>query len=145
MSSIRLEICCVIIRVISIFFFVEIYLFIHHFSTGIEAAVASFQVRHPNILSFLHSTEVESVEGSSSRVTIYIVTEPVMPLSEKIKELGLEGAQRYDCSNLLEELLYSFAHSISDGRTPNTTPPFYYMISNSCIAFHSFRDNLYFL
>jgi hypothetical protein len=128
------------------FFFVEIYLFIHHFSTGIEAAVASFQVRHPNILSFLHSTEVESVEGSSSRVTIYIVTEPVMPLSEKIKELGLEGAQRYDCSNLLEELLYSFAHSISDGRTPNTTPPpFYYMISNSCIAFHSFRDNLYFL
>ncbi|KAF9661431.1 hypothetical protein SADUNF_Sadunf19G0068000 [Salix dunnii] len=51
-------------------------------------------VRHPNILSFLHSTEVESVEGSSSRVTIYIVTEPVMPLSEKIKELGLEGTQR---------------------------------------------------
>ncbi|KAG5224463.1 inactive serine/threonine-protein kinase [Salix suchowensis] len=51
-------------------------------------------VRHPNILSFLHSTEVETVEGSSSRVTIYIVTEPVMPLSEKIKELGLEGTQR---------------------------------------------------
>ncbi|KAG6737703.1 hypothetical protein POTOM_059231 [Populus tomentosa] len=51
-------------------------------------------VRHPNILSFLHSTEVESVEGSSSRITIYIVTEPVMPLSEKIKELGLEGTQR---------------------------------------------------
>ncbi|KAJ6697019.1 hypothetical protein OIU85_003386 [Salix viminalis] len=51
-------------------------------------------VRHPNILSFLHSTEVETVEGSSSRITIYIVTEPVMPLSEKIKELGLEGTQR---------------------------------------------------
>ncbi|KAI5555073.1 hypothetical protein BDE02_19G056500 [Populus trichocarpa] len=51
-------------------------------------------VRHPNILSFLHSTEVESFEGSSSRITIYIVTEPVMPLSEKIKELGLEGTQR---------------------------------------------------
>jgi hypothetical protein len=106
------------------FLFVEIYLFKHHFPTSIEAAVASFQVRHPNILSFLHSTEVESVEGSSSRVTIYIVTEPVMPLSEKIKELGLEGAQRYDCSNLLE-LLYSFAHSISDGRTPNTPPSFF--------------------
>lgn len=53
-----------------------------------------FQVRHPNILSFLHSTEVEA-DGSGSKHAIYIVTEPVMPLSEKIKELGLEGAQRY--------------------------------------------------
>ncbi|KAJ4720242.1 Protein kinase family protein with ARM repeat domain [Melia azedarach] len=51
-------------------------------------------VRHPNILSFLHSTEVESSDGSSTKITIYIVTEPVMPLSEKIKELGLEGSQR---------------------------------------------------
>ncbi|PIN15089.1 Protein kinase [Handroanthus impetiginosus] len=51
-------------------------------------------VRHPNILSFLHSTEVETLDGSSTKVTIYIVTEPVMPLSEKIKELGLEGSQR---------------------------------------------------
>lgn len=51
-------------------------------------------VRHPNVLSFLHSAEVEVVEGSTVRPTIYIVTEPVMPLSEKIKELGLEGTQR---------------------------------------------------
>ncbi|TXG49951.1 hypothetical protein EZV62_025826 [Acer yangbiense] len=51
-------------------------------------------VRHPNILSFLHSTEVESLDGSTSKVTIYMVTEPVMPLSEKIKELGLSGSQR---------------------------------------------------
>lgn len=51
-------------------------------------------VRHPNVLSFLHSAEVEVVEGSIVRPTIYIVTEPVMPLSEKIKELGLEGTQR---------------------------------------------------
>ncbi|GMH15454.1 hypothetical protein Nepgr_017295 [Nepenthes gracilis] len=51
-------------------------------------------VRHPNILSFLHSTEVETIDGSTARVTIYIVTEPVMPLSEKIKELGLDGRQR---------------------------------------------------
>lgn len=55
----------------------------------------SFQVRHPNILSFLHSTEVETSDGSSTKITIYIVTEPVMPLSEKIKELKLEGTQRY--------------------------------------------------
>ncbi|KAL6509388.1 hypothetical protein OROGR_022698 [Orobanche gracilis] len=52
-------------------------------------------VRHPNILSFLHSTEAETLEGSNAKVTIYIVTEPVMPLSEKIKELELKGSQRY--------------------------------------------------
>lgn len=56
---------------------------------------AFLQVRHPNILSFLHSTEVETHDGSTTKVTIYIVTEPVMPLSEKIKELGLDGKQRY--------------------------------------------------
>lgn len=53
------------------------------------------QVRHPNILSYLHSTETEAFDGSSTKITIYIVTEPVMPLSEKIKELKLEGTQRY--------------------------------------------------
>jgi len=46
-------------------------------------------------LSFLHSTEIETFDGGSSNVTIYLVTEPVIPLSDKIKELGLEGAQRY--------------------------------------------------
>ncbi|KAK7394682.1 hypothetical protein VNO78_15217 [Psophocarpus tetragonolobus] len=51
-------------------------------------------VRHPNILSFLHSTEIETYDAGSPKVTIYIVTEPVIPLSEKIKELGLEGTQR---------------------------------------------------
>ncbi|KAK9070464.1 hypothetical protein SSX86_010866 [Deinandra increscens subsp. villosa] len=51
-------------------------------------------VRHPNILSFLHSTEAEILDGSSTKYTIYIVTEPVMPLAEKIKELGLQGIQR---------------------------------------------------
>ena len=65
---------------------------------------AHFQVRHPNILSFLHSTEIETSDGGSSKVTVYIVTEPVMPLSEKIKELGLEGTQRYE----LICLIYKF-------------------------------------
>jgi len=59
---------------------------------------AGFQVRHPNILSFLHSAEIETYDAGSPKVTIYIVTEPVMPLSEKIKELGLEGTQRYQLS-----------------------------------------------
>jgi hypothetical protein len=53
------------------------------------------QVRHPNILSFLHSTEAEVPDGPSMKHTIYIVTEPVMPLSEKLKELNLGGTQRY--------------------------------------------------
>ncbi|CAN1128799.1 N-terminal kinase-like protein [Linum perenne] len=49
---------------------------------------------HPNILSFLHSTELEAFYGSVSRVTLYMVTELVIPLSEKIKVVGLEGTQR---------------------------------------------------
>ncbi|XP_024515557.1 N-terminal kinase-like protein isoform X1 [Selaginella moellendorffii] len=48
-------------------------------------------VRHPNVLSFLHSTEVEGMEG---KITIYVVTEPVMPLAEKIKDMGLIDTQR---------------------------------------------------
>lgn len=63
--------------------------------------IAFLQVRHPNILSFLHSTEAEVLDGAAMKVTIYIVTEPVMPLSEKIKELGLEGTQRYSIFTLL--------------------------------------------
>jgi hypothetical protein len=67
-----------------------------------KAAFSLFQVRHPNILSFLHSTEAETFDGSTTKITIYIVTEPVMPLSEKIKELGLEGTQRYGQSSQLD-------------------------------------------
>lgn len=65
-----------------------------HLAAGRNGVKRLRTVRHPNILSFLHSTEVETFDGSSPKVTIYIVTEPVMPLSEKIKELGLEGTQR---------------------------------------------------
>lgn len=65
-----------------------------HLAAGRNGVKRLRTVRHPNILSFLHSTEAETFDGSTARVTIYIVTEPVMPLSEKIKELGLEGTQR---------------------------------------------------
>lgn len=51
-------------------------------------------VRHPNVLSFLHTTEVETNEGGLLRPTIYLVTEPVTPLSEKLRELSLQGSQR---------------------------------------------------
>ncbi|PIA27879.1 hypothetical protein AQUCO_07400010v1 [Aquilegia coerulea] len=65
-----------------------------HLAAGRNGVKRLRTVRHPNILSFLHSTEAETFDGSSTKHTIYIVTEPVMPLSEKIKELGLEGTQR---------------------------------------------------
>ncbi|KAF4354571.1 hypothetical protein F8388_019568 [Cannabis sativa] len=65
-----------------------------HLAAGRNGVKRLRTVRHPNILSFLHSTETETFDGSTTKVTIYIVTEPVMPLSEKIKELGLEGTQR---------------------------------------------------
>nr|VDC80295.1 unnamed protein product [Brassica rapa] len=65
-----------------------------HLAAGRNGVKRLRTVRHPNILSFLHSTEVEIHDGSTSKVTIYIVTEPVMPLSDKIKELGLKSTQR---------------------------------------------------
>ncbi|CAN4095084.1 unnamed protein product [Withania somnifera] len=65
-----------------------------HLTAGRNGVKRLRTVRHPNILSFLHSTETENSDGSSNKVTIYIVTEPVMPLSEKLKELGLKGTQR---------------------------------------------------
>ncbi|XP_027110593.1 probable inactive serine/threonine-protein kinase scy1 [Coffea eugenioides] len=65
-----------------------------HLAAGRNGVKRLRTVRHPNILSFLHSSEAETVDGSTTKVTIYIVTEPVMPLSEKIKELALKGSQR---------------------------------------------------
>eukprot|EP00850_Spirogloea_muscicola_P018631 SM000173S03000 [mRNA] locus=s173:126339:132282:+ [translate_table: standard] len=51
-------------------------------------------VRHPNVLSYLHSTEAEREEGGVTKPTIYMVTEPVAPLADKIMELNLQGMQR---------------------------------------------------
>lgn len=65
-----------------------------HLAAGRNGVKRLRTVRHPNILSFLHSSEIETFDGGSSKVTIYIVTEPVMPLSDKIQELGLEGTRR---------------------------------------------------
>lgn len=65
-----------------------------HLAAGRNGVKWLRTVRHPNILSFLYSTEAETFDGSITKVTIYIVTEPVMPLSEKLKELGLKGNQR---------------------------------------------------
>ncbi|KAI3851163.1 hypothetical protein MKW92_013802 [Papaver armeniacum] len=66
-----------------------------HLAVGQNGVKRLRTVRHPNILSFLHSTDAEIFDGATPKHTIYIVTEPVMALSEKIKKLGLEGTQRY--------------------------------------------------
>ncbi|CAO2834954.1 unnamed protein product [Amaranthus hypochondriacus] len=64
-------------------------------STNIVQAKLNDIGSYGQMLSFLHSSEVETFDGSSTKVTIYIVTKPVMPLSEKkIKELGLNGQQK---------------------------------------------------
>ncbi|KAI4372883.1 hypothetical protein MLD38_011065 [Melastoma candidum] len=65
-----------------------------HLAAGRNGVKRLRTVRHPNILPFLHSTEAEAIDSLSTKVTIYIVTEPVMPLSEKLKELSLKGTQR---------------------------------------------------
>jgi hypothetical protein len=62
----------------------------------------SFQLRHPNVLQFRDSVEVESADKGGP-VTLFLVTEPVQPLSTVLKELQLEdGTQRWapflDCS-----------------------------------------------
>ncbi|GBG89859.1 hypothetical protein CBR_g49707 [Chara braunii] len=51
-------------------------------------------LRHPNVLTFLHSTEMETIVDGQMKPIIYIVTEPVVPLAENVKELNLSGSQR---------------------------------------------------
>ncbi|RZC73043.1 hypothetical protein C5167_048526 [Papaver somniferum] len=62
-----------------------------HLSAGRNGVKRLRTVRHPNIISFLQSTEDDIFDGATPKHTTYIVTEPVMALSEMIKELGLEG------------------------------------------------------
>ncbi len=49
------------------------------------------QLRHPNILAFKDSAE--TTEKGATVITL--VTEPVKPLKDVLKELGLEGQHRW--------------------------------------------------
>lgn len=49
------------------------------------------QLRHPNVLSFKDTLEVQEKAGT----TIYLVTEPVRPLAMVLKELDLSGQHRW--------------------------------------------------
>ena len=54
--------------------------------------MAGTQLRHPHVLQFKDSVEVDGDKPGS--VTLYLVTEPVQPLSTVLQELRLDGAQR---------------------------------------------------
>jgi SCY1-like protein 1 len=54
------------------------------------AAPRPAQVRHPNILAFKDTLEVEE----KHEVVIYVVTEPVTPLADTLAELDVQGEAR---------------------------------------------------
>ena len=51
---------------------------------------AHLQLRHPNVLSFKDTAELEE----RGETLIYIVTEPVTPLAEVLASLDVTGAAR---------------------------------------------------
>jgi hypothetical protein len=53
------------------------------------------QLRHPNVLEYKDSLEIEAGEKTGGGPVLYIVTEPVSPLNCKLNELNLQGADRY--------------------------------------------------
>jgi len=63
-------------------------------------------MRHPNILAFKDTVEVEE----RGEVVVYLVTEPVKPLLHVIEELNLEGTQR---GQYLAMGLYHVAGAVS--------------------------------
>ena len=48
------------------------------------------QVRHPNILAFKETLELEE----KGETVIYLVTEPVTPLAAILSQLEMEGSAR---------------------------------------------------
>jgi SCY1-like protein 1 len=49
------------------------------------------QVRHPNVLAFKETLEVEE-KGAT---VLYVITEAVAPLTEVLQQLDIEGHARY--------------------------------------------------
>lgn len=58
--------------------------------TLIQAEFCRYQVRHPNILTFKDTMELEE----KGETVIYLVTEPVTPLATILTELDIEGPAR---------------------------------------------------
>jgi SCY1-like protein 1 len=64
------------------------------------------QLRHPNILAFKDTTELEE----RGETVIYLVTEPVTPLPEVLSSLEMDGPQR---SQYVAMGLYHVAKAVS--------------------------------
>jgi SCY1-like protein 1 len=62
-------------------------------------ALARRQLRHPHLLQFKDSMELEADKGG---ITLYLVTEPVQPLSTLLQELRLAGTQRCGATRCLQ-------------------------------------------
>lgn len=54
-------------------------------------ACGPVQLRHPNLLAYKDSTEM----NEKGATVIMLVTEPVKPLKEVLKELDLQGQHRW--------------------------------------------------
>ena len=61
-------------------------------------------MRHPNVLAFKDTLEVEE-KGITS---LYVITEPVEPLTEVLQQLDIQGQARQVASPVLEHTLRSF-------------------------------------
>ena len=62
------------------------------------------QVRHPNVLAFKDTLEVEE----KSTTALYVITEPVAPLTEVLQQLDVERPARQDHLPSLHPSVHSF-------------------------------------
>ena len=63
-------------------------------------AVRRHQLRHPHLLQFKDSVEVDAADKGGG-ITLFLVTEPVQPLLTLLQELRLGDAQRCDAAACL--------------------------------------------
>ena len=72
---------------------VLILIYVHMADLASPAVITSWcmlQLRHPNILAFKDTAEVEE----KGETVIYLVTEPVKPLADCLDELDMTGSAR---------------------------------------------------
>lgn len=62
------------------------------------------QLRHPNLVAFKDTMEVEE-KGS---ITVYLITEPVRPLQMVLEDINLSGEHRSDVLSLYPTIIMEF-------------------------------------
>jgi SCY1-like protein 1 len=65
--------------------------------TAPDTVLLCMQLRHPNVLTYKDSAEVQE-QGSH---VVYLVTEPVKPLNVVLDELDLEQQNKYACMHCI--------------------------------------------